>query len=74
MTRISLPGRAAFQAEAPRPDRLTSIGEALEEVLGAYAGRVAGRGNARAGHSAATPSSSSLFEGSMMAFGSLSTR
>lgn len=63
--------RAEYQAEAPRPGRLASIGEALEEALGAYAGRAMQNAKSapRAGYSA-------VFEGagSMSACGSVSTR
>jgi hypothetical protein len=64
--------RAEFQTEAPRPGRLASIGEALEEVLGAYASRSmqAARANARPSYSPVALDGA----GAMSACGSLSTR
>ncbi len=71
MSRIAHPPRTEFRQEPPRAERLASIGEALEEVLGAYAGRVVGRSQQRGNYLASAGAS---VEGSMMAFGSLSTR
>lgn len=63
--------RVEYEREAPRPGRLTSIGEALEEVLGAYASR-----SMQAAKSAPQPNYSPDFAaaGSMSACGSVSTR
>ncbi len=70
MTRSMAP-RAEYQCEPPRPGRLVSMGEALEEVLGAYAAR-----SMQAARNAARPSYSAGLDagGSMSACGSLSTR
>lgn len=63
--------RAEYQSEPPRAERLTSIGVALEEVLGAYASR-----SMQAARHAPRPSYSPALAagGSMSACGSLSTR
>lgn len=63
------PPRAEYQPDAPRAERLTSIGEALEEVLGAYAARSRPRTPARPVYSPVLAAA-----GSMIACGSLSTR
>ncbi len=63
------PPQAEYRLELPRPDRVTSIGEALEGVLGAFAARHLARQPARPGYSPA------LVEvGSISACGSVSTR
>lgn len=63
------PPRAEYRLETPRPDRVTSIGEALEGVLGAFAARQRARQPIRPGYSPALAGA-----GSMSACGSVSTR
>ena len=60
---------ATYRQETPRPERVTGIGEALEEVLGAFAARQGGRSVAR-------PAYSPVFVGaaSTNACGSVMTR
>jgi len=60
---------AEYRADAPRSDRATSIGEAMEEVLGAFAARQGARPSSR-------PAYSPVFVavGSMSDCGSVMTR
>lgn len=63
------PPIAEYRAESPQPERVTSLGEALEEVLGAFAARQGGRAPSRPRYSPVLVGASSI-----SACGSVMTR